>query len=310
MIKPRALRIGDTIGIVAPAGPIEPADLEAGIRRLEGLGYKTRLGRFVGVPPHRYLAARDEERAADVSAMIADPGVSAVVSARGGYGSARLIPKLDLDRIRPHPKIVVGSSDLTLLLAFLQKALGWIVFHGPMIGPNFGRTPSTLTDESFKTVLSLEVGRGGIEYPQVRVLKAGGASGRLMGGCLSLLVTTLGTPYEIQTDGAILFLEDVNEAPYRVDRMLSHLRAAGKFRGVRGIVFGKMVDCHPDGASSFSLDDVILDCLSDFPGPILADFPAGHGGEQVTLPLGTRVRCDGEAGRLILEESSVACPPG
>lgn len=303
LIKPPALKPGDGIGVIAPAGVVAPRELESGVARLSALGFEVRLGAAVHGPRARYLAAPDVARAADLSAFLADRTINAIVAARGGYGSARLIPHLDLARAQP--KIIVGSSDLTVLLAFLQARLGWVVFHGPMVAPNFGRTPSELTDESFRRVL-FGLGQTDTLAPAgVRALRRGRARGRLAGGCLSLLVSTLGTPYEIDTRGALLLIEDINESPYRLDRMMTQLRHAGKLAQARGIIFGRMVGCQPAPQEGYTLDAVLADLLDDFTGPVVIDFPAGHGGEQVTLPLGVEATLDADRGALTLEEPAV-----
>jgi muramoyltetrapeptide carboxypeptidase len=303
LIKPPGLKPGDRIGVVAPAGVVAPQELESGVARLAALGFEVQVGAAVQGPRARYLAAPDAARAADLSAFLADRTIKAVIAARGGYGSARLIPHLDLERAQP--KVVVGSSDLTVLLAFLQSRLGWVVFHGPMVAPNFGRSPAALTDDSFRRVLFAPGQAGTIAPPGVRPLRRGRARGRLAGGCLSLLVSTLGTPYEIDTRGALLLIEDINEAPYRLDRMLTQLRHAGKLEQARGVVFGRMVGCHPEPQAGYALDAVLVELLGEFAGPVVVDFPAGHGGEQVTLPLGVEATLDADRGALILEEPGV-----
>lgn len=290
--KPPALRKGDLIGVVAPAGAVKVDDLNAGIKRLEELGFRVVLGRSV----HRrvrYLAGRDQERAADLSEMFANPEVRAVVAARGGYGTSRVIPLLDLDAIAGTPKIFVGSSDVTLLLHAIRTHCRFVTFHGPMVSPNFGKYSSPTTSDSFVRVLGSTTPTGPFEVRGVKALKTGNAEGVLTGGCLSLVCQTIGTSYEILTDGSILFLEDINEPPYRIDRMLTYLKQLGKFDKVRAVVFGLMPDCHPSPHETYALEDVIRDVLGDLTCPILVDFPSGHGGTNVTLPLGVRAGVEG-----------------
>jgi muramoyltetrapeptide carboxypeptidase len=290
--KPPALRKGDLIGVVAPAGAVKGDDLDAGIARLEELGYHVLLGRSVRRAA-RYLAGRDAERAADLMEMFADPDVRAVVAARGGYGTSRVIPLLDPTVIARSPKIFVGSSDLTVLLHFLHTTCGFVTFHGPMVSPNFGKYSSPSTNESFVRILGATASPGRFEVRGVTTLTGGSAEGVLTGGCLSLVCQTIGTPYEIQTDGAIVFLEDINEPPYRIDRMLTYLKQLGKFDAARAVIFGLMPDCHPAPHESYTLHDVIRDVLGELPCPILVDFPSGHGGTNVTLPFGVRAAVDG-----------------
>ena len=290
--KPPALRKGDLIGVVAPAGVVKTEDLGNGVRRLEELGFRVALGRSL-YQSARYLAGRDEERAADLAEMFANPEVKAVVAARGGYGTSRIIPLLDAKALARSPKIFVGSSDLTLLLHFLRSACRLVTFHGPMVSPNFGKYSSPTTNGEFVRILGATTPPGPIDVTGVKVLKGGSGEGVLTGGCLSLVCQTIGTPYEIQTEDAILFLEDINEPPYRIDRMLTYLKQVGKFDGVRAVVFGLMPDCHPSPQELYTLEDVIRDVLADLPCPILYDFPSGHGGTNVTLPFGVRAAVEG-----------------
>jgi muramoyltetrapeptide carboxypeptidase len=290
--KPPALRKGDLIGVVAPAGAVKTEDLGNGVRRLEEMGFRVALGRSL-YRSARYLAGRDEERAADLAEMFANPEVKAVVAARGGYGTSRVIPLLDAKALARSPKIFVGSSDLTLLLHFLRSACRLVTFHGPMVSPNFGKYSSPTTNGEFVRILGATTPPGPIDVTGVKVLKGGSGEGVLTGGCLSLVCQTIGTPYEIQTEDAILFLEDINEPPYRIDRMLTYLKHVGKFDGVRAVVFGLMPDCHPSPQELYTLEDVIRDVLADLPCPILYDFPSGHGGTNVTLPFGVRAAVEG-----------------
>jgi muramoyltetrapeptide carboxypeptidase len=290
--KPPALRKGDLIGVVAPAGAVKAEDLNAGIGRLEELGYRVLAGRSL-YRSVRYLAGRDVDRAADVMDMFENPEVRAVVAARGGYGTSRVIPLLDPKMIKRSPKIFVGSSDVTLLLHFLREACGFVTFHGPMVSPNFGKYSSPTTNESFVQILGALAPQCRYDVRGVTVLKGGSAEGVLTGGCLSLVCQTIGTPYEIRTDGAIVFLEDINEPPYRIDRMLTYLKQLGKFKNARAVIFGLMPDCHPAPHESYTIHDVIRDVLGDLQCPILADFPSGHGGTNVTLPFGVRAAVDG-----------------
>jgi len=292
LVKPPALNKGDAIGVVAPAGVVKAEDLAAGVRRLEGLGFRVVLGRSVH-RVMRYLAGQDRERAADIMRMFADPEIKAVVAARGGYGTSRVIPLLDHSLLARTPKIFVGSSDLTLLLHFLRATCGWVTFHGPMVSPNFGKYLSPTTNAAFIQMLSATTPPGELTVDGVQVLRGGSAEGVLTGGCLTLVCHTIGTRYEVQTDDAILFLEDINEPPYRIDRMLTYLKQVGKFDRVRAVIFGLMPDCHPASQDVYTLEEVIGDVLGDLTCPILFDFPSGHGGTNVTLPLGVRAAVDG-----------------
>ena len=304
MIKPKRLRAGDTIGVVAPAGSVDPSELAQGVERLKEMGFRVEVGGAV-TKRFRYLAGTDRERAADLNQMVSDPGIAAVVCARGGYGTARIIPYLDEDVLARHPKILVGSSDVTLLLNYFRQRFGWVTFHGPMVAPNFGKQPSMLTDTWFRKILVEARSQGPIMVEGVKGLRGGQAQGPMVGGCLTILCNSLGTSYEIQTDGTLLLIEDIDEAPYRIDRMLTQLKAASKFRNVKGVIFGKMPGCQPPTHSSYILEDVIRDLLEDQAFPILYGFPTGHGGKQVTLPIGVPLQIDGDAATVTLLEPAV-----
>lgn len=303
-IKPRILKPGDTVGIAAPASPFSGKELEMGLRRLTGLGFRIRFDDRV-FSQHRYLAGQDRERAEVLNDLFADPEVRAIFCARGGYGSVRLLPHLDLETIRRHPKIFVGSSDITSLLIHFQRRVPLVVFHGPMVARDQIIHMTDLTRTSLLTTLCSASPAGVLPAAGVTSLRGGHAEGVLTGGCLSLLVRALGTTEEFDTRDKILFMEDVDEKPYRIDRMLTQLREAGKFTGVRGIVFGTMVNCQSDPEAGYALTDVILEVLAGLDIPILYGFPSGHGPEAITLPFGVRAALDGDAASLALLEGAV-----
>ena len=304
MIKPKPLHPGETIGVIAPAGPVEPKELSDGIQHLESLGFSTLIGPSV-YRSRSYLAGSDQDRINDLVEIYRNPEIKAIMAARGGYGTLRLLPFLDPELFLQNPKIVVGSSDLTFLLFFLLKQCGMISIHGPMVGPNFGRKTSSKTDEFFLKVVSSVSEGDSLVYPPVQVLKRGNAEGVLTGGCLSMVCASIGTPFEVDTKGTILFLEDIDERPYRIDRMLTYLKIAGKLEGVKGIIFGTMEKCHPLQDEPYTLIDVLKDCLSDFEGPILFGFPSGHGDLNLAIPIGVRAYLDGATGELQLLERGV-----
>jgi len=288
MIKPKPLRVGGTIGIVAPAGRVVLSDLQRGIVWLEQLGYRVILGKCLE-KRDRYFAGTDQERADDLLEMFQNKEVNAIFCARGGYGSARVISHLDGALLHSCHKIFVGCSDITALLLYFFRKFGWVTFHGPMVatpfGP-FGQTPSTKMEGNLWNVLAGETIE--MRNPGVQVLRLGMAAGLLTGGCLTLICHTIGTPYEIDTTDKILFLEDTDEAPYRIDRMLSYLKTIGKLDAVRGLVLGQMPGCRPE-----ELPEIILEILHDFSFPILFGFPSGHGDSLATLPFGTLVQIEG-----------------
>jgi muramoyltetrapeptide carboxypeptidase len=336
--KPRRLRPGDLVAVVAPAGPVPHARLVRGVRELERHGLRVRLGAGV-LSRTRYLAGEDDRRAVDLLALWANPEVKAVIAARGGYGSARIVDALTPAFLRRHPKIFCGFSDNTTIHLACARA-GLASFHGPMVGWELadgagrgGRTPlgarrllaagdraagaggpgvsrsGGYEVESFLGLLFGETGRGLVlAPPAARTLVPGSASGRLLGGCLSLLVASLGCPEQLDARGAILLLEDVAEFPFRIDRMLTQMRRAGMFDGVRGIVLGDFPACHPGKDADWTLEDVLRDRLGDLGIPVAWRMPFGHTARPSwTLPLGTRVRLEaGRRPRLTLLESPVA----
>ena len=304
-VKPPALQSGDQIGIVAPASNIKPEMLDAGCRELERLGFRT-LYRPDIVKTHRYLSGTDERRAAELLEMVRNPGVKAIFCARGGYGSGRLIPYLEPELFRTHPKIIMGSSDITMLLAFLNRH-GLVGFHGPMVAQTM-----RLGEEAYDrgVLVGMLEGNSGIQFPiaHTSVLRSGQAEGRLAGGCLSMVVAMLGTPCEIDTDDTILVLEDIAEKPYKIDRMLTQLKQAGKLDRVRGIVFGEMPDCTNLPNQGYTLEEVILEVLEGTTFPILYGFSTGHTSRaNIVVPFGVYAKLSlGSVSRFELLESAVS----
>ncbi|MDP9266826.1 MAG: LD-carboxypeptidase [Acidobacteriota bacterium] len=292
--KPPALAPGDTVGIVAPASNIKPELLAAGVRGLERMGYRAFY--LPSILDHElYFAGSVQRRARELEEMFERDEVRAILCARGGYGTNTLLEALDLKKIAAHPKIFCGCSDVTTLLTYFADQAGFVTFHGPMATSDFaGKEGGGVELSSWQAAVS---GKPEWDLPSsnVRALVEGSADGVLYGGCLSLLVASLGTPYEIQTGGTILFLEDVGAKPYQIDRMLMQLRLAGKFAGVRALVFGEMLDCkqHPD--QKYSLDEVILRVVGDLGVPVVTGLKSGHvTGENITLPIGAQARLRAE----------------
>ena len=295
MIIPPAAGEGATLGIVAPAGVVKPDALERGLALLRSWGYEVVLGEHV-LARRRYCAGTREERARDLERMIAAPDVQAIVCARGGYGTAHLLPMLDATLFTAHPKLVCGYSDISPLLGFLVERCGLPALHGPMVASDFAKGASDRTAARFRALLADPRTAWSEAVPEA--LAPGVASGRLVGGCLSSLIALLGTPFAVETDGGVLLLEDVAERPYRIDRMLTQLQLAGKLDRVAAVVLGSFADC--DGASA---DDVAAAVFRDFftgvSYPVVAGFPAGHLSENLPLALGIPVRVD--ADRLVVE---------
>ena len=304
LIRPKKLKQGDLVGVVAPAGPVDPQHLETGLKVVRGMGFQPVLGRFVNDRRH-FLAGEDEDRADDLMVMFQNPEIKAIFCARGGYGVNRILPLLDSRIIRKNPKVVVGSSDITLLLIYLIQKCGLVAFHGPMVSGSFGCKPMKISKTQFRKMVTGVKDGGLLTAPQAHVLQEGKARGRLVGGCLTLLCRSLRTPYEIQTRDGILLIEDVNEPAYRIDGMLWQLKTAGKFRGVKGIVFGEMVNCRFDEGQKGRLDDLIRDMLLKRSIPVLTHCPVGHGNEMWTLPLGVEATLDTDSKSLRLKNNGV-----
>lgn len=295
-IKPRRLRPGDTVGITAPASWGDPEQTKAAAARLEELGLAVKLGEGLS-RRHGYLAGTDEERAAELNAMFADPEIKAIVCARGGYGTGRIADRLDYGLIRANPKILWGYSDITFLHAAIGKLTGLVTFHGPMLIDLGGEEPvHPLTLQTFAALMEPAVLRYTEDISPLAVLVEGEANGPLTGGNISLLVSTLGTPYEIDTKGKLFFLEDVDEEPYRLDRMLNQLRQAGKFEDAAGILVCDFNNCVPNKRKlSLTLEDVIRDHIVTAGKPALAGFKVGHCSPNLMLPIGVQARMSSSA---------------
>jgi muramoyltetrapeptide carboxypeptidase len=290
-IKPPALHPGDSVGIVAPASSFKREEFEAGCDALRRMGYAPVFDESI-FAHDLYFAGSVERRARELEKMFAREDVRAILCARGGYGSNYLLPELHLGRIAPHPKIFMGYSDNTTLLTYLSDAANLITFHGPMLAKDFARTDG-IDMHSWQSALSgaanwrLDIGPD----TGIKPLTSGSAEGILYGGCLSMLVASLGTPYEIQTEGAILFVEDVATKPYQIDRMLMHLKLAGKLSGARGIIFGEMLDCVQTANQGYTLEELVMRVVGDLGIPVAYGLRSGHVSRQnITLPLGVRAQ--------------------
>jgi muramoyltetrapeptide carboxypeptidase len=292
MIVPPPAGRGATIGVVATAGAVDPAALERGLAQLRGWGFEVRVGAHV-LDRRRYCAGEPRDRVADLEAMFRDPSVAAVLCARGGYGTAQILPLLDPALFTAHPKLLCGYSDVSPLLGFLVERCRLVALHGPMIASEIGKG---LTERSAERLRSLLL-RASAPWREAtcETLAPGVASGRLVGGCLSSLVALLGTPYAVETANGVLFLEDVAERPYRIDRMLTQLRLAGKLDDVRAVILGSFADC--DGRDDTDVAAAVFhDVFRDAPYPVVAGFPAGHLSENVALALGMPVTVNADEG--------------
>jgi muramoyltetrapeptide carboxypeptidase len=303
-IQPPKLIPGDTIAIVAPAGTIEQRDgFYRNIATLERMGFKVRYDERI-FHSFRYLAGQDDARAEELMGAFDDASIQAIMALRGGYGCSRLIPYLKEKRLRSNPKIFIGFSDLTTLHLFFRRRFGWTTIHGPMAAsPALGNISperernflSLLTDPEYYPLFSFD----GLE-----TWSPGVAEGILTGGCLSIIAASIGTSYEIKTEGKILFLEDFGEPPYRLDRMLTHLHLAGKLHSVSGVLLGSFLECEPT-QGGYTAAETLRDILTGLNVPVLAGFPAGHDSENWAFPIGAKVRLDADARTVEFLDSAV-----
>ena len=288
-LRPAALRPGDTVGIIAPAGPIEPDALEAGCAWLLRKGFQPFYLPSI-LDRDLFFAGSPARRLDEFHQMFARPEVKAIICARGGYGCNYLLPGIDLDLVRANPKIFCGCSDITTLLTYLCDAVGLVTFHGPML--NIDVRPDGVDEKSWQSAMtSGEAFQMEFRSDEVQTLAAGSAEGMLYGGCLSLLCASLGTPYEIETHGTVLFLEDLAEPAFRIDRMLMQLKLAGKFEDVRGVIFGEMLNCGARGPVDYTLQQVVQRVLGELGVPIAYGLKSGHVSRgNITLPFGVTAR--------------------
>src|SRR6202158_3137127 len=286
-IKPPALRKGDNIGIVAPSSYFPREEFEAGCEALRQMGYNPVFSDSI-FDRDLYFAGSVERRARELEEMFVRPDVKAIVCARGGDGAKYPLRALDLKKISAHPKIFVGYSDLTSLLTYLTDAAGMVTFHGPMVAKDFAK-PGGADPASWQSALGGE-NRWPLDFGAhsgVQSLVQGSAEGVLYGGCLSMLAASLGTPYEIRTEGTVLFIEDVATKPFQIDRMLMHLKLAGKLDGVRGLIFGEMLDCIQAPGQGYTLEEVVMRIVGDLEIPVAYGVRSGHVSKgNITISIG------------------------
>ena len=298
--KARAIRPGAKVGIATPAGPIDRDRLEAGEQMLRSMGFEP-VHRADVTARHGYLAGDDVRRAAELNALIDDPDVEAILCARGGYGSCRIVPQLDAERVRRARKPLVGYSDITTLLLWQRRQAGLMGIHGPMLERQDPLSPAELN----AYVRSL-TGTGPLHSLIGQPLCGGWAEGRLTGGSLTLVVASLGTPWEVDTHEAILVLEDVTEPPYRIDRMLQQLLAAGKLSGLAGVGLGAFERCDDERYPERDLVTLFREVFEPLGVPVVFDLPIGHGEVNLAWPHGGRAALDAERGEVELLEWAVA----
>lgn len=300
MRKPRALKKGATLGIAAPAGPIDPARLAAGVAMLGKLGFEVVQADDI-TRSSGYLAGDDERRAEEFMQLVNDPAVDGIVCARGGYGCHRIIHLLDAKQVRAAAKPLLGYSDITTLLLWQLRRAGLMGFHAPM----FDR-PDELSAESKRALTTTLLGVGPPPRFVGKSVQRGWGEGRLTGGSLKLVVASLGTPWEIDTRESILLLEETHEAPYSIDRMLLQLQAAGKLETVVGIGIGGLTDCTNPTMPEPTAPDVIEEILAPLGIPIVSELPFGHVDHHLPWAFGARAAIDGDRGEIELLELAVA----
>jgi muramoyltetrapeptide carboxypeptidase len=315
LIRPQVLHSGDTVGLITPATYVsDPDKLQMVDRTIRYFGLVPRFGKHVG-DRAGYLGGSVQDRLDDLHAMFADPSVKGVFAVRGGYGSPQLLDGIDYKLIAANPKIFIGYSDITAMHLAIHKMTGLVTLHGPVTTSEF--TPFTQT--WYRKALFEPQPLGVLTNPPetnplrpqhtIRTIHPGKARGRIIGGNLSLVVATMGTPYEMDTRGRIVLLEDVDEQPYSIDRMLTQLHLAGKFDGAAGLVIGECVDCRPRDykpafESTFSLGEVLDRVLGKLAIPVFHGLTFGHTDDQLTLPEGMMAELDADKGTLTIEESA------
>jgi len=316
LTRPKVLRAGDTVGLITPATYVpDPDRLATAERTLKYFGLRMKMAKNAGKRMGDYHLSINE-RLDDLHAMFRDPEVKAVFAIRGGYGSMHLLDRIDYDLIRRNPKIFLGYSDITAMHLAINKQAKLVTFHGPITLSRF----TDYTQKYFRKALFESQPIGKITNPPesnelrpthtLRTIRPGVATGQLIGGNLTLISTTLGTPYEIETRGKIVFLEDVDEEPYSIDRMLTHLRLAGKFDGVAGVIFGECQDCRPKDYKPsttipYGLGEVLDNILGELKVPVLSGLTIGHTDDQLTLPLGVNTTLDATNQTLEIKEAGV-----
>jgi muramoyltetrapeptide carboxypeptidase len=305
ILKPPMLKAADKIGILAPASSFNRENFLAGCEQLRKMGFEPVYSSGI-FERDLYFAGSQERRLRELEELLQRDDIAALVCVRGGYGSNYLLQRMRFELFARHPKILLGCSDITTLLTAVRDRTGLVTFHGPMVAKDLAA--GTFELSSWNNALG-GAQEWSIPMDTVEVLRPGRAQGRIYGGCLSMLAASLGTPYEIETDGVILFIEDVAEKPYRIDRMLMQLRLAGKLEKVRGYVFGEMLDCFPPPGESYTLQQVIMRVLAGNSAPVVFGVKSGHvTGGNLTLPVGVQaeLRADESGVELkILEAATI-----
>lgn len=308
MNKGKRLKKGDTIGVLAPSSPAKEGEVDKAKNDLESLGFKVVLGKTCNLSHGGYLAGTAEERVHELHQFFLDDSIDGIVCLRGGYGTPQLLNLIDFDLIAKHPKVFVGYSDITALHISFQQRAQLCTIHGPMASRGLQSLKEQSKSYLLHAMMSTEA-LGTIENPKgypIKTLVGGEAEGVMIGGNLTLIASTLGTPYEVDTKGKLLFLEDVGEEPYRIDRMLTQLALAGKFSDAAGIILGSWSGCEPqkyDGC--FAVDELFEQIIKPFNKPTIYNVQAGHDDWNLTLPFGVHTTLNASEQKLHINESVV-----
>jgi len=303
MIRPKPLKRGDKIGLIGASSPTKQDRIEPSIKAMENLGFEVILGESCR-GYHGFLSGSDELRAKDINKMFEDKSIKGIFAIRGGYGAARLLDMLDYNMIKKNPKVFAGYSDVTALHNVLNEKCKLITFHTPMASTEFYKGVDDYTMDYFRKNIFSNEPLGIIENPEeqeIKSLVSGKAKGKLVGGNLSLVVSSMGTPYELDTKGKILFLEDVDEYPYRIDRMLLQLKQCGKFKDAAGIILGAWTDCKAnEGDNSLTLMEVFEELIKTENKPTIYNLACGHCMPTMSLPLGAMVKINGDKSEIVV----------
>jgi muramoyltetrapeptide carboxypeptidase len=304
--KPAALKRGDTIGVVAPAWAFDPDNFKRGVDKLCLLGFKLKYSQNI-FKKYWSMAGYDKQRAELINKMFADKDVKAIFCAKAGYGSMRTLPHLDKKVISRNPKIFVGYSDITSLLSYLNNIAKMVVFHGPVVSGEIHSDMNPLTLKYLLTALTQPRPLGEVRPSMLKSLRPGRASGILVGGNMSMIMSLIGTKYDIDTRDKILFLEDIGEGLETIDDYLVQLKFAGKFKHIRGMVFGRMIKCIDRSGKKYTIRHILNDILSDIKVPVIYGFPSGHriaGDMNITIPFGVHVTLDAHNPGIIFNETA------
>jgi muramoyltetrapeptide carboxypeptidase len=290
MLKGKKLKKGDTIGIVAPANFTVLEKINQGCNQLQKLGFKIKLGKSC-LAKWFSFSGNDDLRANDINEMFADKTIDAVLCARGGYGCIRILNKINFDIIKNNPKLFIGFSDITSLHIAINRYAGLTTVHGPMLTSNIADNFDTVTQKSFVNVITGKTEQ--LSNPpgeQIKILKYGEATGQIIGGTLSLVISSLATEYEIDTKHKLFFLEELNEYTYRIDKMLIQLKLAGKFNDCSGVILGDFKNCNEEKPEDFPLLDVFKNIFADFEKPVIYNFKSGHCCPMISVPFGVECK--------------------